>query len=128
MEQRLPQNSGAPPNHADYSIQESFNKLSEVSDKMLDTLQYEFFVRRLKRLLEAIELLPLKKSKALLDDLDDHGYCLLHYFILIGHLDCLLMLKMCGASLSQSTDEIKPRTPLVLAAELGHDAIVRALV
>ena len=64
----------------------------------------------------------------MLDELDLFGYSLLHYFVLIGHLDCILLLKMHGANLSKATKEERPRTPLVIAAELGHEAIVRALV
>lgn len=95
---------------------------------MLDTLQYEFFVRSLKTLLEATGSMKMEDKAEMFDELDGYGYSLLHYFVLIGNLDCLLLLKMHGASLNKATKEKKPRTPLVIAAELGHEAIVRALM
>ena len=64
----------------------------------------------------------------MLNGVDHFGFNLVHYCILLNDLEMLNLLALNGASLNIPTGEIPARTPLVMAAELGHEQLVKILV
>jgi ankyrin repeat protein len=65
--------------------------------------------------------------KNLLNHVDEYGFAMIHYFAKINYYEVIQLLKEHGADMNILTRDEK-HSPLVIAAILGHEMTVQALV
>ena len=64
----------------------------------------------------------------MINKLDSHGFCLLHYFAAINYCDCITLLMENGADMNVQSRDSKLRTPFIIAAHFDHEASVKLIL
>jgi ankyrin repeat protein len=83
---------------------------------MLDTLGREFTVKILERILNQLT------DQKIINELDNCGYALIHYFALVNYYEAIKLLAKFGANLNLMSED--GSYPLLIAAARGHELTV----
>lgn len=89
---------------------------SGVDDHILDTLSREFTCKILSRLLKQL------KNKQIMNQIDHHGYALIHYLTFVNFHECIKLMGDFGADLNLMAKD--GSNPLLIAVSKGHEASV----
>lgn len=80
-----------------------------------------------KVLVKILDLAKEKNQIGSIDQLDKHGYALIHYFSLINYHEAIQLLAENGANLNLRVKNSK-NYPLYIAAAKGHERTVSVLI
>ena len=96
-----------------------------MSLEMLDTVCREFTLSILRKIVNKFKEEGSQKTVSeVLNELDEHGYALIHYFCYVNYEQAIQFLIQEEADLNMAAKTEKAETPLTIATHSGHQEIV----
>jgi ankyrin repeat protein len=105
------------------------DSFKDIDLNILDTVGKEFTLKVLGKILKIMkDKMGQEKSRAMLDEIDQYGYSLIHYFTEIDYHECIKVLVSFGVDINKKALNEQKSYPLLIAAARGHEKSVQVLI
>lgn len=100
----------------------------DLNPQILSIIERDQMIKNVKNLIEQIEeSFGTSEKIKLINEVDSHGFCLVHYFAAIDYHEVLNILSINGADMNILTRDCK-NTPLIIASEYGNEKSVKVIL